>query len=348
VLVAAGVIAAGVTVVIRHRTKPPAASATATATVPATALAPGVVAVTKLGHRLLGVRAGWQLFALGQQEVVRIQLARGRVTRTQVPPLMSSGPVSLLAGPHEAIIRPLDFVPGYLVPDGRPARRLRGALSHGGMVFPGPRAGQVWTLTSGRTVHLAGFDGGKLGAVIRLPAGDGWLVTSDDQGYLLIYRKDQVYDARPGVTRRITAGSMAAVGPTRWLAVRCRPRHRCSDVVIDPATGAHRRLGHRRIGSAVPGIISPDGSTAALLRGGASGPITVHLLSLDSGTDRAVPVHADRESFAPGNMAWSPDSQWLFVIAAHGNLVAVTASTGAVRGLGTALPPVSQLAIRAG
>jgi hypothetical protein len=344
VLVAAGVIAAGVIVAAGRGTKPPAASATATAP----GAAPAAVAVTKLGHRLLGVRAGWQLFALGQQEMVRIQLARGRVTRTQIPLLMSSGPVSLLAGPHEAIIRPLDFVPGYLVPDGQKARTLRGVLSHGGMVFPGPRPGQVWTLISGRAVHLAGFDGGKLGAVIRLPAGDGWLVTSDDRGYLLIYRKDQVYDARPGVTRRITAGSVAAVGPTRWLAVHCRPRHRCSDVVIDPATGTHRHLGHRRIGSAVPGIISPDGSTAALLRGGAADPITVHLLNLNSGTDRAVPVHADRGLFAPGNMAWSPDSRWLFVIAVNGKLVAVSASTGAVRGIGTALPPVIQLAVRAG
>jgi hypothetical protein len=361
VLVAAGVIAAGVTVVIRHGTKPPAASATATATMPATAPAPGVVAVTRLGHRLLGVRAGWELFALGPGEVIRIQFARGRVTRTTVPPLQSSGPVSLLAGPHEAIVRPLDFVPGYLVPDGRAARGLRGALSHGGMVFPGPRPGQVWTLVSGRAVPLAGFDGGKLGTTIRLPKDGQWVAASDGRGYLLIYRSSGgVYDARPGAVRRITAGTVAAVGPTRWLAVRCRHPHRgCSDVVIDPATGT-RRLGHRRIGlplpgvispnglSDLPGVISPDGSTAALLRAGAGGTITVHLLSLDSGTDRAVPVHADRESFAPGNMAWSPDSQWLFVIAAHGNLVAVNASTGAVRGLGTALPPVSQLAVRAG
>ncbi len=341
-------------------TKPPAASATATPA--ATATAPGAVAVTRLGHRLLGVRAGWELFALGPGEVVRIQFARGRVTRTQVPPLMSSGPVSLLAGPHEAIVRPLDFVPGYLVPDGRPARRLRGALGHGGMVFPGPRPGQVWVQTPGRhrqTMSLAGLDGRPLGAVIRLPASDGLFMTSDGRGYLLIYRHGHVYDARPGVTRRITAGTMAAVGP-RWLAVRCRHRHRCSDVVIDPATGARRRLGHRRIGSPLPGVISPngwsdlpgvispDGSTAALLRAGAGGTITVHLLSLNSGTDRAVPVHADRGLFAPGNLAWSPDSQWLFVIAVNGKLVAVSASTGVVRGIGTALPPVTQLAVSTG
>jgi hypothetical protein len=130
-----------------------------------------------------------------------------------------------------------------------------------------------------------------------------------------------------------------------------RPRQEPHDVVRFGSLGPRRLPWPGVISpnglSDLPGVISPDGSTAALLRAGAGGTITVHLLTLNSGTDRAVPVHADRESSAPGNMAWSPDSRWLFVIAANGNLVAVSASTGAVRGLGTALPPVSQLAIGA-
>ena len=69
-----------------------------------------------MGHRLLGVRAGWELFGLGPSEVVRIQLARARITRTVFPGPQSSGPVTLLAGPYQAIVRPLDYVPGYLVP----------------------------------------------------------------------------------------------------------------------------------------------------------------------------------------------------------------------------------------
>jgi hypothetical protein len=341
VLMIAGV-AAGVVVTVARGKKPPARPATATVTAPVT--------VTRLGHPLLGVRAGWDLFALGRGKsalggdvLVRIQLARGRITRTAVSPLDSDGPVSFLAGPDEVIIRPLDFVPGYLVPDGQPARGLRAALSHGGVVFPGPRPGQLWAQpANGRRapMSLIGPTGRKLGPAIQVPADGYWPIAADGSGYLLIHWRGAVYDARPGGRRRVTAGTVAAVGR--------RHRHRCADIVIDSATGARRLLARHRIDVTVPGAISPDGSTAALFLAGHAGKITIHLLSLISGTDRGVPVNADRQSLGADSLAWSPDSRWLFVAAAHGKLVAVNASTGRARGLGAALPLVSQLTVRAG
>jgi hypothetical protein len=114
-----------------------------------------------VGHPLLGVRAGWQLFGLARGrsypwpgEVVRIQLAAGRITETRFPALLSTGPVTLLAGRHQAIVRPLDYVPGYLVPDGARSVPLRGALQNGGIVSPGPRPGE-----SGRSPGTAGTCG---------------------------------------------------------------------------------------------------------------------------------------------------------------------------------------------
>src|SRR5258708_16250107 len=74
----------------------------------------GPVQVTDAGLPLLGVRAGWELFGLGPGEAVRIQLARARITRTPFPGLQSSGPVTPPAAPHQVIVRPLDYVPGYL------------------------------------------------------------------------------------------------------------------------------------------------------------------------------------------------------------------------------------------
>src|SRR5258708_8731036 len=50
----------------------------------------GPVQVTSVGHPLLGVRAGWELFGLGPRQVVRIPLARARITRTAVPGLLST------------------------------------------------------------------------------------------------------------------------------------------------------------------------------------------------------------------------------------------------------------------
>lgn len=107
-----------------RRGSPPPSSAPATtapAPAPAAPSSPPDVTVTTVGQPLLGVTAGWELFGWGPEGVVRIQLARGRVTRTALPPIASSGPTSFLVGRDWAMVRPLDGVPGYLVRDGRPA-----------------------------------------------------------------------------------------------------------------------------------------------------------------------------------------------------------------------------------
>ena len=74
---------------------------------------------------------------------------------------------------------------------------------------------------------------------------------------------------------------------------------------------------------------------------------TVQLISLRTGTTTNLGVQAGAASGYQQSMVWSPDSRWLFVVAAHGRLVAVRASTGLAQGLGVTLPPVSQIAIQA-
>ena len=131
-LLACLVVAAVVTVAVRgvsHQARP-AAKAPAP---------PPPMRVTLAGHRLLGVTAGWELFARGPNELLRIQLAQGRITQTYVPPLETASPdVAFVIGAHEAVIRPSDLVPGYVVPDGGQARPLTGVLSDGGPLVPGP------------------------------------------------------------------------------------------------------------------------------------------------------------------------------------------------------------------
>src|SRR6266567_237379 len=202
--------------------------------------APPPVAVTDVGHALLGVRADWELFGRGPSEVVGIQLARGRITRTRVPALQSTGPAFFVADPHQVIIRPLDFVPGYVIPDGHPARSLPAQLSHGPMI-EGPAPGQAWVLagTEGHMVmSLVRLDGSQVGVTIQLPAGDPWPFASDGGGYLLVSDADGVYDARPGGLRWLTRSAVAAVGPTGWLTVSCDNRGHCTNVLIRAASGA--------------------------------------------------------------------------------------------------------------
>jgi hypothetical protein len=351
VLLVVAVLAAALDAAITHSAKPPAA--TGHRGTPATAPAP---VVTEVGHRLLGATGNWALFGLAAGEVVRIQPAQGRITRTIVPPLQSTGPVSFVAGPDQVIIRPLDFVPGYLVPDGRPARALPGVLSNGGPVFRGPARGQVWVPagSGGHTsMSLATVDGQRLGVSIRFAGGNAALLSSrsDGRGYFLLEWAGGVYDARPGALHLITTGTVAAVGPTRWLAVECGGSTHCADVVIDQVSGARRILPGLAVsgppaGEAMfPGTISPDGSTAAVFRANEKGTFVLHLIDLASGADHQLAVQG---SPGDGTMAWSPDSRWLFVAASPaqaGKLVAVNARTRRAAGLGVALPQVSQVAV---
>lgn len=309
----------------------------------------GPVQVTDVGHRLLGVRAGWELFGLGPGELVRIQLARALITRTAFPALQSSGPVTLLAGPHQAIVRPLDYVPGYLVPDGRIARPLRGALSSGGVVLPGPRPGEFW-MESGEgarmSMLLAGPDGKRLGPAVLTPMSSGW-PSADGRGYLMVQRRAGVYDEGPGWRRLVTSGAIAAAGTARWLAVQC-PQGHCRYLVINPASGSRHFLAGRapasRSVAPFAGAVSPDGQFAALVLYGRDGKPFLRLLDLVSGAVLlSVPVNPDTS----GNAVWSPDGRWLFAVSPDGRLLAINPVTRAVQGLGVSLPPLSELAIRA-
>jgi len=323
------------------------------------------VTVTQLSHSVLGVKAGWELFARGDGYLVRIELGRGRITRTKVPALASTGPVSFLVEPRRVIIRPLDFVQGYVVPDGRRAFPLRNVFP-AGPALPGPEPGQVWMwqpsvsgspgqmnlirpggcLRPGQPVSCA------TGVVVQIPSGHS--VVADSTGYPLFTGAGGIYEARSDGLQRITTGAVVAFGPTRWLAVECESGERCKNIVIDRATGERHTLS-RRIHHLRPfaGVISPDGSAAAVIERNVKGRVSLHLVALTAGTDQqlAVPIDQfvfpwEQQAFVSQTLAWSPDSRWLFVVARTGQVFAVDKQTQSVRGLGLALPPVAQVAVR--
>jgi hypothetical protein len=160
----------------------------------------------------------------------------------------------------------------------------------------------------------------------------------------------EIYDVWPGGSRHF-GGMLAAVGPTRWLTVNCYRPHRCADVVTDPATGTQQELGGPAVApvsAASPGVIAPDGATAAIFRVAPRGRVTLHLLSLATGTDQQIAVRLSQTAGGAGTLAWSPDSLWLFVVTAHGRLAAVNARTLQAEGLGVRLPWLSQIATRPG
>ena len=300
------------------------------------------------GHPLLGVRSGWELFGAGPGVLIRIQWAVGRVTRTAIPALQSTGPVFFVVGPHQAIIRPLDFVPGYLVPDDQPARVLPAALGTAGPAFPGPRPGQVWVQSGSgaeTVMSLVTTSGARIGSSIRLPADVGYGAVPDGRGNLAVERNGAAYDVLPGGLRRVAAGTLAATGPSAWLIAQCPSARHCAGVVVNPATGTRRVLPDEAARPGwPPGITSPDGQYAAVLGSGPDGTAILHLINLSTGSDRRVAIALAPQG--PPGLAWSPDSRWLFAATEDGALHAIDPQTGQVRSLGVPLPPVTYLAVR--
>jgi hypothetical protein len=312
------------------------------------------VRVIHVGHRLLGVTAGWELFGLDQSNVVAIQFARGRITRTALPPAEGSGPVSFLVGPSAAIIRPLDDAPGYLVPDGDQARPLTGVLAAADLLLPGPRPSQEWVVGgTSSTLSLVTAAGHATSVHITLPA-SAWAVQSamsDGRGGVLVSSVTGAqYDAVPGSLRRVDA-ILAAVGPERWLGVSCRST-RCRNIVINPATGARRVLPGPALQLLTwpwpyePGAVAPNGSAAAVVVAGAHDSVALDLINLSSGAVSRIPVPVSQNSSSQ-TLVWSPDSQWLFVLSADGKLLAVNARNHRVQSLGVPLPRFTQLAVTA-
>ena len=315
------------------------------------------VSVRTLGRPLLGVTAGWEVFARGPDSMIAIDLAAGRITTTPIPDLESNSPdVAFLVSAHQAIIRSFDEVPGFVIPDGGEPRPLSGVLARyaPGVLLPGPQPGQTWVL--GGDAHspsllLIGANGRPTGTTAQLPPRDANPATAvpDGRGNALVLdTSNAAYDASATRYWRVRA-TVLAVGPVSWLGFACRGL-RCENVVVNAITGAQHALPHG--GPVVPvfawpslGATSPDGRFAAVPSEGGMSPV-LRLVNL--GTGASVPV---RLPLAPSpdsqDMAWSPDSRWLFVATGAGKLVAVNAATGKVTGLGVPLPAVSQVAVRA-
>ncbi len=318
-------------------------------TSPATSAPDGAVAATvqklpvkveRFGAAVLGARTGEDVFARGPGFVARIELARGVVTRTLVPGLATSGPVSFLPLSGGVLVRPLDRVLGYEVPDRRAARVPHGELTLAGPAWPAPAAGTVW-VDVGERIALVGPRGRRLGRALAVPPGAsalaGW---ADGRGYLLFETASGWFDVRPAGAVQVTAGNLVAVGPSRYLISECRAGI-CSEVLVDRATGRRARLGPALDLVGIPGVISADGSAAARIDPRTS---CLVLTDLPTGRDHTLPLRPAADS---QSLAWDPDGPWLVVADGSGRLEAVNSRTlGVVDLTRLAGGPVTQVAVR--
>lgn len=324
---------------------PDALEATATA-VPRS----GPPTVTSVGHSLLGVTDSWELFARGDNVLIRVQLAAGRVTVTPTPTLGTGGGIALLLTNKAAFTVPSDFVPGYSVADGAQATSLIGGLADGGDVYPGPVDGQFWQQVTSQdrtsAFELVDAAGRDLRRAITLPQTIAGPAMGDGSGYLVVQGVSGSYDARPGSLRRITTGDVTAVGPTAWLAEECDDVGRCSNVIVDKETWQRRVIGPTVVPVALAsGVITSDASLAAVARAASNRRFAVNVIDIATGAEHTVADIPDAV-FGDQTMVWSPDGRWLFVVGQGGSIEVINSVTLQHSGLGVQLPPVAQLAIR--
>ncbi len=302
--------------------------------------------VSSAGHRLLDVPADWELFARGEDSVIRVQLALGRVTVTAVPKSSSDIPVTFFVGADRAIVRPADATPPSVVRDGKPAAEMP-ALRDSFTLLPAPDSRHMW-VQHDNGLALATLDGKPTGTTIDVPT-TGSVVGSDGAGYALVSgMAGGVYYAKPGSLHRISTGTLVASGPTRWLTTECDDSLNCALVATDRASGAHHRVDAEVEPYLQNLTLSPDGRTLAIPRsGGGVGTDTMELVDLDSGLHRqldVIPNGVDQPNGA--SYVWSPDSRWLFLVSSERQVVIVNRATGKAAPLGVRLPPVLQLALR--
>ncbi len=309
----------------------------------------GRVVVTDL-RRALGGGSRFDVFGFNEEEVARIELATGRVTRTRLGGLKHAR-LDVVPVRGAVFVHVPDDGFGYIVADGRAPNRIPAALQRVGPMLPGPDADHIWVMTGDgprARMALVALDGRLAGPSARLTANLRSAPTADGGGYPLLFGVTGTYWASPQGLRRVTQGAVVADGPTGWLVLECDSLG-CVPLLVG-RMGDRRPLPallHASGGGMVSGTLAPDGRRAALYQGDPASGLRLALVDLATGS--VVPTDV---SLAAGAVLrsprWSPDGRLVLCVDDSGRIVAVDAGTGRTRPLvpPNVLPPMEGIAVR--
>lgn len=299
-----------------------------------------------LGRPLLPGSPPWELVGVAADngDLIRVEPATGRMVRIRLGWTVFTGEARVFAGSDEVLVISPAGQEAVVVEDGAPVRRAPGLAQ--ASPLEGVDQNHVWVPYATRIV-LTALDGAATRTSVALPA-MGPLhggVSEDGGGGLLVSSPaGGVYTAGPDGIRRISVGTVLAVGPVGWLVLECDDRLRCARVLIDRRDGARREVPGLPEGLAVPGRISPDGARAVITRWTQDGQVQ-ELTDLSTGTSRGLGVTAAENP--EGAAAWSPDGRWLVLLRGeYGSPVVVDACTGTPRVLGVDLPRLAAMDVR--
>lgn len=282
------------------------------------------VVLRRNGPPIEGLGSG-DLFVRSLDTVYRIGLTTGRVTATTAAVGMSA-PVGFLAGPSEVVLRPLDRVPGLVVPDDRPAAELRGPLRRASRLLPATD-GQLWAGRpfDGRSSRLTlyHFDGTSSGVTVQangsfLPDGAGGLLLVDGGGVRELV----------GPGRRITTGTVLATGPHHYLLADCPGGRTCITSRYDRRTRKTVRVPAEQAGLyGGGGTMSADGRYVAAMTYGPDGSAVAEVVDLSSGRIVATLAEPNASADITSVASWSADGRRLVALD-DGQLVVLDPATG--------------------
>jgi hypothetical protein len=307
---------------------------------------PGPVSRGRLTRRVDGIPLGWQLFGLGTEVVVRVDLASSTVTRTRIPPLGTSQ-IFLVPGRRRLVVRPVDVPTGWLVQDDEAPSALPSSLGGIGPVLRGPDLDHYWIQTRSQgseSMALVNADGwGSLPVVVPVPYFATTGPMSDGAGGLLFEGVGGLYRISP--TGRLTTSTaiVLAVGQGDLLTL-ARATGGTWRTTLRLRGGAMQDL-PVPIGPQLPhGVLAPDASSVVLYAVDEHRHMTLTVVDLPSGDHR--PLDVDITGVAgDGTVLWSPDGGRVLCLDTDGRVRVVDPASGAVTDT-LDLPPLRQLAAR--
>lgn len=285
------------------------------------------------------------VFVRSTRAVFRIETQAGRVTRTAVPGLESSGPVWFLAAHDRVLVRPMDAVPGQAVVDGTGARPLTGLLASVGNYLPGPD-GRIWVVAidgDQSSARLTDAAGSRVWETVRAP-GTGGFSADGAGGLFFAAATGGTYQATSAGLRRVTRGAVLATSRDRYLSLECDDRFACEHVLHDRRTGGRERVGRASGAQQSTGVLSADGRYAALVSWRENAGPTLEVIEL-AGGQQLLSVELDEAEWG-GEMpaAWLPDGRLLGL--RDTRLFVFDPRSGQTTRSSIRLPPLRQLALR--
>jgi hypothetical protein len=307
---------------------------------------PGPVARSRLARPVAGIPLEWQLFGLGTEVVVRVDLASSTVTRTRFPPLGTSQ-IFLVPGRHGLVVRPVDTATGWVVRDDQVPSALPPSVGGIGPVLRGPDLDHLWiqTRSEGTTsmALVAVDDGGSPLVVEPVPHFATTGPMSDGAGGLLFEGVGGLYRITPAGRLTVSTAIILAVGQGDLLTLargnggQWRP-------VLQRRGGGTEELAVP-IGPQLPrGVLAPDASSVVLYAIDEQRRVSLIVVDLPGGAHR--PLEVDIGGVAgDGTVVWSPDGGRVLCLDTDGRVRVVDPASGGVTDT-LDLPPLRQLAAR--